>query len=163
HFPAINWLRSYSLYLDQVKDWWEEKVSEKWYEERRETMRLLEKEDELQEIVQLVGPDALPLTDQFALHASRIIREDFLQQNAFHEVDTFCEPEKQFRMLQIMMEYYDRGTKAIQEGISLEDVTSMGVMDKISRMSNIPAPDWEEKFDNIEMQMNKEFGDLKEE
>ncbi|MFW6071959.1 MAG: V-type ATP synthase subunit A [Thermoplasmatota archaeon] len=160
HFPAINWLKSYSLYLDQVKHWWHENVHEKWHELRRETMRLLEKESELQEIVQLVGPDALPPSDQFALQAARIIREDFLQQNAFHDVDTYCSPEKQFRMLQTMMEYYDISSDLVDEGTSVDKLQQMDIVEKLSRMSNIPSDDYDERFDEIEMEMNQEFEEL---
>lgn len=163
HFPAINWLKSYSLYLDQVKDWWGENVNDNWHDLRRETMKLLEREDELQEIVQLVGPDALPPTDQFALQAARVIKEDFLQQNAFHDVDTYCEPEKQFRMLQVMMEYYDRGTEAVEKGIPVDELQKMDAVEKLSRMSNVPSEEWENGYDEIEMNMNEEFEELMEE
>ncbi|MFW6038392.1 MAG: ATP synthase subunit A [Candidatus Saliniplasma sp.] len=162
HFPAINWLKSYSLYLDQVSEWWGDNVNENWHTLRREGMKLLEKEDELQEIVQLVGPDALPRSDQFALQAARVLREDFLQQNAFHDVDTFCEPEKQFRMLQIMMEFYDRGTDALDEGVTVEELSEMEILERLSRMSNVHSEKWEEKYGDIEMEMNKEFEDLLE-
>ncbi|MFO7992391.1 MAG: V-type ATP synthase subunit A [Thermoplasmata archaeon] len=163
HFPAINWLKSYSLYLDQVQEWWDENVNENWYRLRRDSMRLLEKESELQEIVQLVGPDALPPSDRFSLQAARIIREDFLQQNAFHDVDTFCEPEKQFRMLDIMMEFYDRGIEAVEKKVSVEDLSDMDAVEKLSRMSYVSSENYEEKFSEIEMEMNKEFEKLMEE
>ncbi|MBS3817557.1 MAG: hypothetical protein KGY76_08355, partial [Candidatus Thermoplasmatota archaeon] len=162
HFPAIDWLTSYSLYLDQVGSWWEDNVNENWKDLRRETMRLLEKESELEEIVQLVGPDALPPSDQFALQAARVIREDFLQQNAFHEVDTFCSPEKQFRMLQIMMEFYDTGQEAVEEGVRVDDLSEMDVLEKVSRMSNFSSEEWEERFNEVEMEMNKEFKELED-
>ncbi|MFW6304670.1 MAG: V-type ATP synthase subunit A [Candidatus Saliniplasma sp.] len=162
HFPAINWLKSYSLYLDQVSEWWGDNVNENWHTLRREGMKLLEKEDELQEIVQLVGPDALPRSDQFALQAARVLREDFLQQNAFHDIDTFCEPEKQFRMIQIMMEFYDRGTDALDEDVTVEELSEMEILERLSRMSNVHSEKWEEKYGDIEMEMNKEFEDLLE-
>ncbi|MBS3790583.1 MAG: V-type ATP synthase subunit A, partial [Candidatus Thermoplasmatota archaeon] len=162
HFPAIDWLTSYSLYLDQVGKWWDENVNENWQDLRRETMRLLEKESELEEIVQLVGPDALPPSDQFALQAARLVREDFLQQNAFHDVDTFCSPEKQFRMLQIIMEFYETGQRALEEGVSVDSLSEMDVLEDISRMSNIPSDEWEEKSSQVEMKMNEEFKDLEE-
>ena len=162
HFPAVDWLTSYSLYLDQVSDWWEENVNENWKELRRETMRLLEKESELEEIVQLVGPDALPPSDQFALQAARMVREDFLQQNAFHDVDTFCSPEKQFRMLQMIMEFYETGQMAIEEGVSVDDLAEMDVLEDISRLSNIPSDEWEDKSSRVEMKMNEEFKELEE-
>ncbi len=162
HFPAVDWLTSYSLYLDEVSDWWEENVNEHWKSLRRETMRLLEKESELEEIVQLVGPDALPPSDQFALQAARIIREDFLQQNAFHEVDTFCEPEKQFWMLHLMMAFYSTGLEALDEGVTVDELASMDILEKISRMSNYPSEEWERRFNKIEMEMNEEFNELEE-
>ncbi len=162
HFPAIDWLTSYSLYLDEMGDWWDDNVNENWKDLRRETMRLLEKESELEEIVQLVGPDALPPSDQFALQAARIIREDFLQQNAFHDIDTFCSPEKQFRMLQIMMEYYETGQDAIEEGVMVDTLNEMDVLEDISRLSNIPKDDWDEKSSEVEMRMNEEFQEIEE-
>ncbi len=161
HFPSINWLRSYSLYLDDVAGWWGENVNERWHELRRETMRLLEKESGLEEIVQLVGPDALPPGDKFALQAARIIREDFLQQNAFHDVDTYCEPEKQYRMLEVMMAYYEKGMELLEKDkVSFDSLEQMEVVEKLSRMSNVPQEDWEERFADIEMNMNKEFDSL---
>ncbi len=164
HFPSINWLRSYSLYLDDVAGWWGENVNERWHELRRETMRLLEKESGLEEIVQLVGPDALPPGDKFALQAARIIREDFLQQNAFHDVDTYCEPEKQYRMLEIMMAYYEEGMEMLEKDkVSFDSLEQMEVVEKLSRMSNVPQDEWEERFADIEMKMNKEFDSLAEE
>ncbi len=164
HFPSVNWLRSYSLYLDDVADWWGENVNERWHELRRETMRLLEKESGLEEIVQLVGPDALPPGDKFALQAARIIREDFLQQNAFHDVDTYCDPEKQYRMLEIMMAYYEKGIKLLEDGkASYGSLEQMEAVEKLSRMSNVPQDEWEERFADIEMNMNKEFESLTEE
>ena len=162
HFPAINWLKSYSLYLDQVKEWWNENVNEKWHQLRRDSMRLLEKESELQEIVQLVGPDALPPSDRFALQAARVVREDFLQQNAFHDVDTYCEPEKQFRMLEIMMEFHDKGMEAVEKGVSVEDINDMKTVERLSRMSNVPSEEWEEKYGDIEMKMNEELESMME-
>lgn len=155
HFPSVNWLRSYSLYLDSVKDWWNENVNEKWYELRRSSMRLLEKESELQEIVQLVGPDALPQSDRFALHAARVVREDFLQQNAFHDVDTYCESEKQFRMLEIMMEFHDKGMAAVEKGVSADKINDLDTVEALSRMSNVPSDKWEERFGDIQMEMNR--------
>lgn len=126
-------------------------------------MRLLEKESELQEIVQLVGPDALPMSDRFALHAARVVREDFLQQNAFHDVDTFCETEKQFRMLDIMIEFHDKGMEAVEKGVHADDVNAIDSVEALSRMSNVPSDKWEERFGDIEMQMNKEIDALIEE
>ncbi|MFO8109745.1 MAG: V-type ATP synthase subunit A [Thermoplasmata archaeon] len=160
HFPAVNWLKSYSLYLDSLKEWWNQEVNERWHTLRRNSMRLLEKESELQEIVQLVGPDALPMSDRFALHAARVVREDFLQQNAFHDVDTFCETEKQFRMLDIMMEFHDKGMEAVEKGVHADKINAIDSVEALSRMSNVPSDKWEDRFGDIEMQMNKEIDAL---
>ncbi len=163
HFPSVNWLRSYSLYLDDVAPWWADNVNEKWHELRRKTMRLLEKESGLQEIVQLVGPDALPPSDRFALQAARIIREDFLQQNAFHDIDTYCDPKKQFRMLEVMMSYHDKGMEMLdRKSCTVEELEQMEVVEKLSRMSKVPSEQWEERFADIEMNMNKEFTSFEE-
>ncbi len=163
HFPSVNWLRSYSLYLDDVAPWWADNVNEKWHELRRKTMRLLEKESELQEIVQLVGPDALPPSDRFALQAARIIREDFLQQNAFHDIDTYCDPKKQYRMLEVMMSYHDKGMEMLdRKACTAEELEQMEVVEKLSRMSKVPSEQWEERFADIEMNMNKEFTSFEE-
>ncbi|MEA3559507.1 MAG: V-type ATP synthase subunit A, partial [Candidatus Thermoplasmatota archaeon] len=103
HFPSINWLRSYSLYLDNVEEWWRTNVSSDWLEIRNRAMALLQQEAELQEIIQLVGPDALPPSQQVTLETTRMLREDFLQQNAFHDVDSFCPELKQVEMLKVIL------------------------------------------------------------
>ncbi len=160
HFPSINWLRSYSLYLDDVKRWWSANVAEDWFDLRKRAMALLQKEAELQEIVQLVGPDALPPLEQAALEGSRVIREDFLQQNAFHEVDTYCPPKKQYLMLRIMLEFYDQITDAIKKGVSIEKIRKLKSKTDIARMARVPNDEYEKAFADIEMNMRKEIGSL---
>ena len=160
HFPAINWLRSYSLYLDRVKEWWEKNVGKEWLKLRNEAMELLQKEEELQEIIRLVGPDALPPIDRVILEGARMIREDFLQQNAYHEVDTYCPYKKQYEMLRIMLKCYHLMREAIEKGIDFEMLKNMKTREAIARMATVPNEEWEEKFKQIEQEMEKEFEDL---
>ncbi len=160
HFPAINWLRSYSLYLDTVRVWWEKKVDERWYEFRTKAMALLQKESELQEIVQLVGPDALPEKERVALEGARVIREDFLQQNAFHEVDTYCSVTKQFKMLDIMLEFYDRANESVNRGALAKAIAEMSVRDDLSRLKYVEESKVDEAIAKIRTNMKAEFEKL---
>lgn len=134
HFPAISWLSSYTLYLGQVTPWYAEHVSEEWASLREQAMRLLQKETELQEIVQLVGPDALPESEKLVLEAARMLREDFLQQFAFDAVDSHCAPAKQFWMLKAILAYYDAATEALVRGVELADLLEMSVRNDIAGM-----------------------------
>ena len=134
HFPAVNWIKSYSLYLDSIKDWFKDNVSNDWRELRDKTMFLLQKEVELQEIVQLVGPDALPEGEKAILEMTRIIREDFLQQSAFDESDSFCPLEKQYWMLKVILTFNDAVTRAVGKGGSLKQMLSLPVKAEIARM-----------------------------
>lgn len=113
HFPSIDWLQSYSLYIDSIEGWWKESIAEDWRTVRDEAMILLQKESELQEIVQLVGPDALPDKERITLESTRMIREDFLQQNAFHEIDTYCSPSKQYQMIKTIIMFQEHATAAL--------------------------------------------------
>ncbi len=157
HFPAVNWLRSYSLYLDRVKEWWEENVGKDWLELRNEAMALLQKEDELQEIIRLVGPDALPPLDRVVLEGARIIREDFLQQNAYHEVDTYCPHKKQYEMLRIMLKFYHLMREAVEKGVDFEKLKELKSKEAIARMATTPNEEWEERFKQIEKEMEEEI------
>ena len=135
HFPSINWLRSYSLYLHGVQPWWREHVAEDWFEKRKEAMALLQKEAELQEIVQLVGPDALPPREQLVLETARMLREDFLQQNAFHEVDTFCPPEKQYGMLDMILRFHRAGMSLLDREAPLDRIRELKAKGLIAEMA----------------------------
>jgi len=157
HFPSINWLRSYSLYLTQVQEWWKDNIGKDWLKLRNRAMALLQNEDELQEIIRLVGPDALPASDRVVLEGARVIREDFLQQNAYHEIDTFCPDGKQYRMLQIMIQFYDLMNDAIKKGIEFEKLQNLRIREVIARMATIPNEEWEKKFNTIEKDMEKEI------
>ena len=160
HFPAINWLNSYSLYTEALDPWYEENVGADWPRLRNDAMALLQKEAELQEIVQLVGPDALPEKEQAILVVAKMIREDYLQQSAFHEVDAFATMDKQHRMLRNIMRFHERTMGAIDRGVQLKTITGLAVLEKIGRMKEIP----EDKMKDIEAiykQVDKEFDALK--
>ncbi|MDT8358357.1 MAG: V-type ATP synthase subunit A [Methanomicrobiaceae archaeon] len=134
HFPAINWIKSYSLYLDTVRDWYIEEIAGDWKELRDRSMYLLQKEVELQEIVQLVGPDALPESEKAILEVTRMLREDFLQQSAYDPVDSFCPLTKQYRMLKVILVFYDAVVTAMNRGVALKQILDLPVKSEISRM-----------------------------
>jgi V/A-type H+-transporting ATPase subunit A len=161
HFPSINWLRSYSLYLDHVKDWWHKDIGGEWLKMRTRAMQLLQKEDELQEIIQLVGPDALPPKEQAVLEGARAIRENFLRQNAFHDVDTFCPAKKQYEMMRIMLKYYDLIDDAVEKGVLVERIKEMKIIEPIGRMATEPNDKFEERFGVIESDLEKEVSSLR--
>jgi len=159
HFPSINWLESYSLYTDALAEWYEENVSPEWPRLRSEAMEILQKESELQEIVQLVGSDALPEDQQLTLEVARMIREYFLQQNAYHDVDTFCEMEKQYKLMKAIMKYSDLAITALEGGADLEAITSMKSKDDLSKVK------FEKEFDaelnKVLSAMDKEFEEIR--
>ncbi len=134
HFPAVNWITSYSLYIDSVQDWFEESIAHDWRELRDQTMFLLQKEVELQEIVQLVGPDALPEGEKAILEVTRMIREDFLQQSAFDEIDSYCPLEKQYWMLKAILTFNDATIEALSKGVALQQMLDLPVKTDIARM-----------------------------
>ncbi len=134
HFPAVNWLISYSLYLDVVKDHWSEHVAPDWYELRQKAMSILQREAELQDIVRLVGMEALSPQDRLVLETARSIREDFLHQNALHEVDTYTSPKKQYLMLKNIMNFYTIASKLLDEGVPLQGILRLPEREKIARM-----------------------------
>jgi V/A-type H+-transporting ATPase subunit A len=161
HFPAINWLTSYSLYLDFVKDWYDNNIDKEFQILRGNMMALLEKESELQEIVQLVGQDALPESDRAFLEVARMIREDYLQQHAYHEIDSYCSKEKQFLMLRIIMKYYQEVNKAIETGIMASRIASVKVKDEIARMKYTPNQDFPKRYEELITTIETEFESLR--
>ncbi|MGI6622907.1 MAG: V-type ATP synthase subunit A [Clostridiaceae bacterium] len=157
HFPAINWLQSYSLYQDKLSDWYRENISRDWNKFRADTMRILQEEAELQEIVQLVGIDALSPADRVTLEAARSIREDYLQQDAFNEDDTYTTLDKQYRMLKIILAFYEKSQEAIKKGVDINDLFSLPVRVKISRMKLLPQKEGSKPFDEIEEELSKQI------
>jgi len=159
HFPAIHWLRSYSLYVDDIRGFWEN-IGKDWAKLRSKALALLQKEADLQEIVKLVGPDALPQHERAILESARMLRESFLQQGAFHEVDTFCPEKKQYEMLRIILDFSDRMMDAIKKGVHIEDITKLKSMEAIARMATVPNDRFEEEFKKIEKSIEKEMSSL---
>lgn len=138
HFPAINWLNSYSLYQGKVDEWMDNNINETFSTYRKQAIDLLQEEAELQEIARLVGRDTLSEENQFKLEAARSIREDFLQQNAFHDVDTFCSLNKQYKLLKLIMEFYIEGLLVLKKGVYLEEIIKLPIREKIARAKDIP-------------------------
>ncbi|MCX6669024.1 MAG: V-type ATP synthase subunit A [Methanothrix sp.] len=149
HFPAINWLRSYSLYLNVLADWYKKNVAEDFQDVRTRMMTLLQKESELQEIVQLVGADALPERERLVLEVARMLREDFLQQNAYDEIDSYCSKEKQYMMAKTILAFYDRASKAMDDGLPFGKVETIPVKDEIARMKYVPNQEFPERFKTL--------------
>jgi V/A-type H+-transporting ATPase subunit A len=137
HFPSVNWIKSYSLYLESIQDSFAAGGFADWKEMRDKTMYLLQKEVELQEIVQLVGPDALPESEKAILEVTRMIREDFLQQSAYHEIDSFCPLEKQYWMLKVILTFYDRTSEAMNRGVALNKILKLPLKAEIGRMKEL--------------------------
>lgn len=157
HFPAINWLNSYSLYVDSMGDWFNQNAGGDWMTLRARLMRLLQEEAELQEIVQLVGMDALSAPDRLKLEAARSIREDFLHQDAFHEVDTYTPLEKQRMMMQLTLLFYDEGVKALAQGVSVDDLVKLPVREKIGRFKYVPDDRLQAEYDQIGRELSDQI------
>jgi V/A-type H+-transporting ATPase subunit A len=153
HFPAINWLISYSLYTKILDKWYEKKISKEWVLLRNKTLELLRRENELERIVRIVGISNLPVVDRLILEVSRLVREEFLQQNAFHPIDCHCSLKKQFEMLKSIMTFYDLGIKAFEKNISIEKILNIPAKQKLIQMkfSN------KEEFSDIRKEMEKEL------
>ncbi|NSW90527.1 MAG: V-type ATP synthase subunit A [Firmicutes bacterium] len=160
HFPAINWLNSYSLYLDRIDKWMEQNVSRDWSMLRADVMRLLQEEAELEEIVRLVGIDALSPNERLVLEAARSIREDYLHQNAFHDVDTYTSLNKQFRMLKLIMAFYYKGKKALKKGAGIDELFSIPVRERIGRAKYTPEHEVDTVFLEIEMELDRQINEL---
>ncbi|GAA0120777.1 MAG: V-type ATP synthase subunit A [Clostridium argentinense] len=159
HFPSINWLDSYSLYLDTMGNWMNKNVASDWSELRTEAMALLQEEANLEEIVRLVGIDALSEKDRLKLEVSKSIREDYLQQNAFHEVDTYASLSKQYEMLKLVLKFMKEANKALDAGVYLEKILNIQVRDKIARSKYIPETEID-KMKEIEKELEDEIQKL---
>ncbi|MDG6224192.1 MAG: V-type ATP synthase subunit A [Candidatus Thermoplasmatota archaeon] len=157
HFPSINWLKSYSLYLEKVETWWKENVDSNWLSMRNESMALLQKEAELQEIIQLVGPDALPPSQQAVLEVTRMLREDFLQQNAFHDVDSYCSETKQVSMLGAILLFHRLSSQAVDRGATIDMVRSCRSRVAISRLPKVDEASFPKEIETLKKDMIQEF------
>ena len=158
HFPSINWNESYSLYRQQLDPWFRENVAEDWPEVRQWAVDVLDEEDELQEIVQLVGKDALPEDQQLTLEVARYLREAWLQQNAFHDVDTFCPPEKTYRMLQAIRTFNDEAFNALDAGVPVDEIQAVDATPRLNRMGT--AEEWDDFIDELEADIADEIRGL---
>ena len=157
HFPAINWLTSYSLYADDMAPWFDKESGGNWTELRARMMKILQSEAELEEIVKLVGMDALSAPDRLTLETARSIREDFLHQDAFHEVDTFTSVEKQLLMMRLILSYYDMAADALGKGADIEELVSLAVREKIGRYKYTPQENIEKEFADITAELETEI------
>jgi len=157
HFPAINWLTSYSLYTDSLDDWYRKEIGPEWTMMRKEAMNLLQRDDELREIVMLVGPDALSESQRVILEAARMIKEDFLMQQAYNPADTYCDKIKIDLMIKLILDYYKVMQKAVDANIPLQKVLDLPIKTEIDRMRLTAADNFPSFAEHIEEEMNKEF------
>lgn len=160
HFPAISWTKSYTLYLGQVQDWFEAEVADDWRAVRERAMFILQKETELQEIVQLVGPDALPETEKIILEVARMIREDFLQQFAFDAIDAYCPPQKGYWILKTVLAFNDAATQAMSRGVSLRQVMQLPLRDEISTLKTTPHEEALERMPALVHEINEQIAGI---
>ena len=160
HFPAINWLTSYSLYLDDMGPWFNEHVAPDWMKLRQDMMSLLQDEAELDEIVKMVGMDALSPTDRLKMEAARSIREDFLHQNSFHEVDTYTSLNKQHNMMKLVMAFYNESQEALNSGASINDILKMNVRERIGRYKYTLEADVDTEYDKIYKELAVESANI---
>ncbi|NCA91761.1 V-type ATP synthase subunit A [bacterium] len=157
HFPAIDWLQSYSLYADRLSDWYNEALGQEWNALRQQAMMILQEEATLDEIVRLVGMDALGSKDRLTMEVAKTIREDYLHQNAFHEIDTYASLNKQLRMLKLILSYYKLGQDAlVKNNVDIEELINLGVREKIGRAKYIEEENIN-KFDDIEKELKQEI------
>ena len=160
HFPAINWLTSYSLYVDSMGKWFDEHVADEWMQSRQKMMSLLQEESELDEIVKMVGMDALSPSDRLKMEAARSIREDFLHQNSFHEIDTYTSLRKQFLMMKLVLAFYEESQKALNDGTSSGGLIKMAVRERIGRFKYTTEDKIETEYQAVLEQLAKEIADV---
>ena len=160
HFPAINWLTSYSLYLDNMEDWFNTQVASDWMENRQKLMGLLQDEAELEEIVKMVGMDALSAGDRLKMEAARSIREDFLHQNSFHEVDTYSSLKKQHLLMQLVVAFYEHSKEALEKGASIQGLLKMEVRERIGRFKYVTEDKLDEEYDRIGKELASEIANV---
>lgn len=159
HFPAINWLTSYSLYLDLLEKWFRDNVADDWMQLRGRMMAILQDEAELDEIVKLVGMDALSPDDRLKMETARSIREDFLHQLAFHEVDTYTSLHKQLLMMRLILAYYDGAAEALKNGADIETVAALPVRERIGRFKYVTEDRTEDEFKAVTAALNDQLKD----
>lgn len=149
HFPAIDWLQSYSLYLDDVRDWWTQEVSDKWRSYRDEAMRILQEEAELEEIVRLVGVEALSAMDRLLLETAKSLREDFLHQNAYHDIDTYTSSGKQFKMLELILDLHHDAKNALDRGVTFKEILELKEREEIAKLKFVTEDEFPDTIQDL--------------
>jgi len=157
HYPSINWMNSYSGYLADIAKWWSENIDKEWFNVRSEVYGILQREDTLKEIVRLLGPEALPDEEKLILEVARMVKIGLLQQNSFDDVDTFCSPEKQFKLMKLLVDFYRGGQQAIKGGATLADIRAMSVIGSILKARMDVKDDEMAKLDQIKNDMQEQF------
>jgi V/A-type H+-transporting ATPase subunit A len=161
HYPSINWMQSYSGYLEDVSKWWTDTISPDWYKLRAESYNILQREDTLKEIVRLLGPEALPDEEKLVLEMARMIKIGILQQNSFDKVDTYCGPEKQLKLVQLMVKFYNESLKSLKEGVALSDIRSLPIIPSLLK-AKFEIPDEQvSKLNELESKMDTQFKEIK--
>ncbi|MEM1947689.1 MAG: V-type ATP synthase subunit A [Candidatus Caldarchaeum sp.] len=160
HYPAINWITSYSAYVDTVRKWWSENVSIDWYEQRYQAYRLLQRESELLELVRLLGPEALPDEEKLIIDVARMIRDGFLQQNAYDEIDAYCPPHKQYKLLRLFVKFYNLADEALRKGVSLKEIRTIPLISKLIRAKYEIPNDRLDLIDALEKSLDETFEKL---
>lgn len=160
HYPAINWITSYSAYVDTVRRWWAENVALDWFEQRYQAYRLLQREAELLELVRLLGPEALPDEEKLIIDVARMIREGFLQQNAYDEIDAYCPPNKQYKLLKLFVKFYNLAEEALGKGVPLREIRALPVISKLIRAKYEVPNNRLDMLDSLEKTMDETFEKL---
>ena len=160
HYPSINWMQSYSGYLEDVAKWWKQNVSEEWYNLRAESYHILQREDTLKEIVRLLGPEALPDEEKLVLEVARMIKIGILQQNSFDKVDTYCSPQKQLKQVSLMVQFYKNAQRVLKEGVSLVDIRAMPIITSLLKAKFEITDEEVSKLAELEKTMADQFSKL---
>ena len=160
HYPSINWMQSYSGYLEDVSKWWKQNVSDEWYNLRAESYHILQREDTLKEIVRLLGPEALPDEEKLVLEVARMIKIGILQQNSFDKVDTYCSPQKQLKQASLMVQFYKNAQRALKEGVSLVDIRAMPILTSLLKAKFEITDEEISKLNELEKTMTDQFSKL---
>jgi V/A-type H+-transporting ATPase subunit A len=161
HYPSINWMQSYSGYLEDVSKWWTENISSEWYKLRADSYNILQREDTLKEIVRLLGPEALPDEEKLTLEVARLVKIGILQQNSFDKVDTYNSPEKQLKLVKLMVKFYNEALKSLKLGTSLADIRTMPIIPSLLK-AKFEIPDEQiAKLDELSKNMDNQFEQLR--
>jgi V/A-type H+/Na+-transporting ATPase subunit A len=161
HYPSINWMQSYSGYLEDVSKWWTDNISPNWYNLRAESYNILQREDTLKEIVRLLGPEALPDEEKLILEMARMIKIGILQQNSFDKIDTYCGPEKQLKLVKLMVKFYNESLKSLKENIPLSDIRTMSIIPSLLKAKFEIPDDQVSKLDELESTMDRQFNEIR--